>query len=145
MQVPQAGRKCGCAGIGRLASLRCWCPLDVRVQVPPSAPNRGEQYACLGFCYIHAKLERLNISLCACQEKKEDTVGKRWGIGDILGFLAFFHKKDEEEGCIREIFFSSKYLMIFKFSLPFPIKCFIIKVLNYTNWLVRFCVEGRDK
>ena len=30
---------CASAEIGRQASLRCWCPSDVRVQVPPRAPR----------------------------------------------------------------------------------------------------------
>ena len=29
---------CGCAGTGRQASLRCWCRIDVWVQVPSAAP-----------------------------------------------------------------------------------------------------------
>ena len=30
---------CGCAGTGRQASLRCWCRIDVWVQVPSAAPT----------------------------------------------------------------------------------------------------------
>ena len=30
---------CGCAGTGRQASLRCWCRIDVWVQVPSAAPS----------------------------------------------------------------------------------------------------------
>lgn len=44
-----------------------------------------------------------------------------------------FWKRNGKASSFGEGFFSSKSLTIFKFSLPFPAKCFIIKVLNYVN------------
>ena len=64
------------------------------------------------------------------------------GDTDGWGDRILFHEMDEGRGRIREYFFSSKYLMFFKFSLPFPVECFIIKVLNYANHYLEFAWRG---
>ena len=49
--------------IGRLASLRCWCPLDVRVRVPPSAPKHRSK-TCFAPMLLYFFEKENRISIC---------------------------------------------------------------------------------
>ena len=78
---------CGCAGIGRLASLRCLCPLGVRVRVPSAAPTRRKRHIACDELFIKKLIAHSfccsslpNATRCAGLAFGESAAGQKAGF-----------------------------------------------------------------